>query len=89
VSTLGIGLTLKGCGLLMPILRMFLGSSLHVSVCLLGMHSLLAKMLVVLLLLVHLLLVRGRLICRGVVLGRVHGWVVSYVECWRHDGRGV
>ena len=94
MCALEIGLTLVGYGLLLPILllSMLLGSRLCVTVCLLGMHGLLTKLLVVLsllLLLVQLLLVRWRLICRGVVLGSVHSLIVSDVECWRHDGRGI
>ncbi len=94
MCALEIGLTLVGCSLLLPILllSMLLGSSLGVTVCLLGMHGLLTKLLVVLgllLLLVQLLLVRRRLICRGVVLGGLHGLIVSDVECWWHDGRGI
>ncbi len=94
MCALEIGLALVGYGLLLPILllSMLLGISLGVTVCLLGMHGLLTKLLVVLgllLLLVQLLLVRRRLICRGVVLRSVHGLIVSDVECWRHDGRGI
>ena len=66
---LGIGLTLVGCGLLLPILlvSMLLRSSLGVTVYLLGMHGLLAILLVVLgllLLLVNLLLMCWRLVSR-------------------------
>lgn len=90
----GLGIGLLPVGLLLPILlvSMVLGSSLGVAKCLLGMHGLLAILLVVLgllLLLVHLLLIRWRLVGRRVVLWGVHSLVLGDVECWRHDGRGV